>query len=110
MMLVYDQNLKNNNYRSITEVSHFLDDHRGRSSSCKDLFTVNVDTQRMKLKNYCERMMIADPLCYGRKAEDIMWRKTYHDVYSTAKLLRKVSEELSYLIMYHLNISTTIYM
>lgn len=36
-------------------------------------------------------MMIADPLCYGRKAEDILWRKIYHDVYSTAKILRKVS-------------------
>lgn len=80
-----------NIHRSITEVSHFLDDQRGRSSSCKHLFSVNVDTQRIKLKNYCERMMIADPLCYGRKAEDIMWRKTYHDVYSTAKILRKVS-------------------
>jgi len=76
-------------YKSINEVSHFLDDQRGRSLTCKDLFTVAVDTQRMKLKNYCERMMLADPLCYGRKAEDIMWRKTYHDVYSTAKILRK---------------------
>lgn len=76
-------------YKSINEVSHFLDDQRGRSLSCKDLFTVSVDTQRIKLKNYCERMMLADPLCYGRKAEDIMWRKTYHDVYSTAKILRK---------------------
>lgn len=76
-------------YKSINEVSHFLDDQRGRSLTCKDLFTVAVDTQRIKLKNYCERMMLADPLIYGRKAEDIMWRKTYHDVYSTAKLLRK---------------------
>lgn len=85
------KNSVNNVYRSITEVSHFLDDQRGRSSSCKHLFSINVDTQRIKLKNYCERMMLADPLCYGRKAEDIMWRKTYHDVYSTAKILRKVS-------------------
>ncbi|XP_015380477.1 PREDICTED: uncharacterized protein LOC107174153 [Diuraphis noxia] len=76
-------------YKSINEVSHFLDDQRGRSLSCKDLFTASVDTQRIKLKNYCERMMLADPLCYGRKAEDIMWRKTYYDVYSTAKILRK---------------------
>lgn len=79
-------------HRSINEVSHFLDDQRGRSSSCKDLFTVTVDIQRIKLKNYCERMMIADPLCYGRKAEDILWRKIYYDVYSTAKILRKVSK------------------
>jgi len=86
-----NQNFLQNVHRSITEVSHFLDDQRGRSLSCKDLFTVNVDTQRIKLKNYCERMMIADPLCYGRKAEDILWRKIYHDVYSTAKILRKVS-------------------
>lgn len=86
------ENSVNNVYRSITEVSHFLDDQRGRSLSIKDLFTVGVETQRVKLKNYCERMMLADPMCYGRKAEDIMWRKTYHDVYSTAKMLRKVSK------------------
>lgn len=92
MMLLkkYNKKFTNNVHRSITEVSHFLDDQRGRSLSCKDLFTITVDTQRIKLKNYCERMMLADPLCYGRKAEDIMWRKTYHDVYSTAKILRKV--------------------
>lgn len=90
-MLKYKEKFPKNIYRSITEVSHFLDDQRGRSLSCKDLFTITVDTQRIKLKNYCERMMLSDPLCYGRKAEDIMWRKTYHDVYSTAKILRKVS-------------------
>lgn len=86
----YDETYKINVPRSITEVAHFLDDQRGRSLSCKDLFTVTVETQRMKLKNYCERMMLSDPLCYGRKAEDILWRKTYYDVYSTAKILRKV--------------------
>ncbi|XP_050424981.1 nonsense-mediated mRNA decay factor SMG5 [Adelges cooleyi] len=76
-------------YKSITEVSHFLDDQRGRSLTCKDLFAVNIETQRAKLKNYCERMIFADPLCYGKKAEEILWRKIYHDVYSTAKILKK---------------------
>jgi len=102
--LTYNKNLINHVFRSINEVSHFLDDQRGRSLSCKDLFTATVDTQRIKLKNYCERMMLADPLCYGRKAEDIMWRKTYYDVYSTAKILRKVIKLLIYyyyICMYH---------
>ncbi|XP_050521123.1 nonsense-mediated mRNA decay factor SMG5 isoform X2 [Daktulosphaira vitifoliae] len=76
-------------YKSITEVSHSLDDQRGRSLTCKDLFTVNIEIQRLKLKNYCERMIFSDPSCYGRKAEEILWRKIYHDVYSTAKILKK---------------------
>lgn len=95
----YNENYVIDIHRSINEVSLFLDDQRGRSLTCKDLFTVTFDTQRTKLKNYCERMMLADPLCYGRKAEDIMWRKTYHDVYSSAKILRKVSKYLVHLPM-----------
>lgn len=105
MSLKYDENFINNVSRSINEVSHFLDDQRGRSLACKDLFTVTVDTQRIKLKNYCERMMLADPVCYGRKAEDIMWRKTYHDVYSTAKILRKVMKKINLYLVYYRYIS-----
>lgn len=47
-------------------------------------------------------MIFADPSCYGRKAEEIMWRKTYHDVYSTAKILKTVN--LLLFIFYAANI------
>jgi protein SMG5 len=49
-----------------------------------------VETQRVKLREYCERLIFSDPVGYGRKGEELLWRKGYYDVVTTAKRLRKV--------------------
>jgi len=77
-------------YRAITDVSRHLDDCRGRAQTCNDLFSPSVETQRMKLREYCERLIFSDPVGHGRKGEELLWRKGYYDVVTTAKRLRKV--------------------
>lgn len=46
----------------------------------------------MKLKDYCEKLMFIDPVGYGKKAEDLLWRKGYYEVFATSKRLNKVSK------------------
>jgi hypothetical protein len=76
--------------RAISDASRHLDDRRGRAQTCIDLFSPNVETQRVKLREYCERLIFSDPVGYGRKGEELLWRKGYYDVVTTAKRLRKV--------------------
>lgn len=76
-------------YRAISDVSRHLDDCRGRAQTSSDLFTPSVETQRVKLREYCERLIFSDPVGYGRKGEELLWRKGYYDVVTTAKRLRK---------------------
>jgi protein SMG5 len=47
----------------------------------------------MKLREYCERLIFSDPVGHGRKGEELLWRKGYYDVVTTAKRLRKVWEK-----------------
>lgn len=77
-------------YRALSDVSRHLDDCRGRAQTCSDLFSPSVETQRVKLRQYCERLIFSDPLGHGRKGEELLWRKGYYDVVTTAKRLRKV--------------------
>ncbi|XP_069679962.1 nonsense-mediated mRNA decay factor SMG5 isoform X3 [Periplaneta americana] len=76
-------------YRAISDVSRHLDDRRGRAQTCNDLFSPTVETQRVRLREYCERLIFSDPIGYGRKGEELLWRKGYYDVVTTAKRLRK---------------------
>lgn len=76
-------------YRSILDVVHVLDEQRGRAATVTDLFTQHLEAQRMKLRDYCERLMFSDPVGSGRKGEELLWRKGYYDVVSSAKRLKK---------------------
>lgn len=44
----------------------------------------------MNLREYCEKLMFIDPVGSGRKGEELLWRKGYYEVVSTAKRLHKV--------------------
>ena len=43
-----------------------------------------------RLKEYCERLMFYNPLFYGRKAEEVLWRKVYYDIIQLIKHNRRV--------------------
>lgn len=76
-------------FRSATEQSKRLDDARSCARTIGDLFTPSLQIQRHKFCEYCERLMFSDPTLYGKKSEDLLWRKGYYDVVSTAKKLKK---------------------
>jgi protein SMG5 len=76
-------------YRSTTEHAKRLDDARSCARNISDLFTPNLQVQRRKFCEYCERLIFSDPVLYGKKGEELLWRKGYYDVVSTAKKLKK---------------------
>lgn len=63
-----------------------------------DLFTPKLNIQRKKFREYCERLIFSDPVLFGHKGEELLWRKSYYDVVATAKKLKKreyTQEEVS---------------
>lgn len=93
-------------FRSISEQVRRLDDARSCARNVGDLFTLSLEVQRSKFRDYCERLIFSDPILYGRKAEELLWRKGFYEVISTAKRLKKkeyTSEDKAN-IQVHINI------
>lgn len=43
-----------------------------------------------RLQEYCEKLMFSWPLEYGRKVEEVIWRKGFYDVIQLVKRNIKV--------------------
>lgn len=43
-----------------------------------------------RLKYYCERLMFYNPIDYGRKAEEVLWRKVFYDIIQLVKRNKRV--------------------
>lgn len=76
-------------FRSISEHVRRLDDARSCANTIEDLYSPTIQSLRSKFKDYCERLVFAEPLLYGRKIEELLWRKAYYEVIATAKHLKK---------------------
>ncbi|XP_057339106.1 nonsense-mediated mRNA decay factor SMG5 [Microplitis mediator] len=76
-------------YRGVTDVAKRLDDQKASALTIKDIFTPSGEILRGKLKDYCERLIFNDPIGHARKIEELLWRRAFYDVVSTAKKLRK---------------------
>lgn len=82
-----------------------MDDARSCARQIGDIFTPNLQIQRKKFCEYCERLIFSETALYGKKLEEFLWRKGYYDVISTAKKLKKkeyTQDEVS-LIQAHVN-------
>lgn len=87
-------------FRFISDNARRLDDARGCASTVSELFTPSLLAQRSRLRENCEKLIFLDPALYGRKGEEMLWRKVYYDVVSTAKRLKKkdyTSEDVAHL-------------
>ncbi|KAH0539216.1 protein SMG5 [Cotesia glomerata] len=76
-------------YRGVTDVAKRLDEQKASALTIKDIFTPSGEILRGKLKDYCERLIFNDPIGHARKTEELLWRRAFYDVVSTAKKLRK---------------------
>lgn len=105
------QELSKKLHRSIAELVKRLNDGRAGAQSISDLFTPNLQIQRTKLRDYCERLIFSDPILYARKAEEVLWRKAYYDVVSSAKQLKRVEyiEREKAFLQTHLNAAIGFY-
>lgn len=60
---------------------------------------MHIEIQRQKLRDNCEKLLFLDPLNYGKKTLELLWRKVYYDTVSAAKKLRETdSDDDSYLL------------
>lgn len=76
-------------YRYVSDVARRVSEMTASSRSLVDLFSVSVEVQRQKLRDNCEKLMFLDPLNYGKKSLELLWRKVYYDTVSIAKKLRE---------------------
>lgn len=83
-------------YRGATEAARKLETRLSQGSSLTELFSTEVTELRMRLKDYCERLIFAEPVEYGKKAEDLLWRKVYYDFFWRCKQNRRKFLESDY--------------
>nr|XP_034195821.1 protein SMG5 isoform X1 [Osmia lignaria] len=76
-------------HKGITDIAKRLDEQKSRALTITDLFTPSGETLRGKLKDYCVRLIIKDPVGYARKTEELLWRKAFYDIVYVSKKLRK---------------------
>ncbi|CAK9804490.1 Nonsense-mediated mRNA decay factor SMG5 [Anthophora plagiata] len=76
-------------HKGITDIAKRLDEQKSRALTITDLFTPSGETLRVKLKDYCVRLITKDPVGYARKTEELLWRKAFYDIVYVSKKLRK---------------------
>lgn len=74
----------------MTEIVKKLDEQKNRALTVSDIFVPSGEVLRVRLKDYCERLILKDPIGNVHKIEELLWRKAFYDVVYAAKKLRKV--------------------
>ncbi|CAE1168341.1 SMG5 [Acanthosepion pharaonis] len=72
-------------YRAALDAIRRLDEILQQKRAYRDVFTQDAVGLRNKLKYYCERLMFYNPIDYGRKAEEVLWRKVFYDIIQLVK-------------------------
>uniref|UniRef100_A0A8C7YAQ6 Nonsense-mediated mRNA decay factor n=1 Tax=Oryzias sinensis TaxID=183150 RepID=A0A8C7YAQ6_9TELE len=76
-------------YRAVVESVHKLDVIIGSKSSYREVFKPENISLRNKLRELCVKLMFLHPVDYGRKAEELLWRKVYYEVIQVIKTNKK---------------------
>nr|XP_023657280.1 protein SMG5 isoform X1 [Paramormyrops kingsleyae] len=76
-------------YRAVVESVHKLDVIIGNKSSYREVFKPENISLRNKLRELCVKLMFLHPVDYGRKAEELLWRKVYYEVIQVIKTNKK---------------------
>ncbi|KAK2909842.1 nonsense-mediated mRNA decay factor SMG5 [Channa argus] len=76
-------------YRAVVESVHKLDAIIGNKASYREVFKPENISLRNKLRELCVKLMFLHPVDYGRKAEELLWRKVYYEVIQVIKTNKK---------------------
>ncbi|MGH0172562.1 UNVERIFIED_CONTAM: hypothetical protein FKN15_065065 [Acipenser sinensis] len=76
-------------YRAVVESVHKLDLIISNKSSYREVFKPENISLRNKLRELCVKLMFLHPVDYGRKAEELLWRKVYYEVIQLIKTNKK---------------------
>lgn len=76
-------------YRAAVDAVRKLDEGLKKKRAYREVFHQDAVGLRYKLREYCERLMFYNPLFYGRKAEEVLWRKVFYDIIQIIKKNRR---------------------
>ncbi|TDH11381.1 hypothetical protein EPR50_G00060400 [Perca flavescens] len=76
-------------YRAVVESVHKLDVIIASKASYREVFKPENISLRNKLRELCVKLMFLHPVDYGRKAEELLWRKVYYEVIQVIKTNKK---------------------
>ncbi|XP_046857731.1 protein SMG5-like [Xenia sp. Carnegie-2017] len=99
-------------FRSSVQVAQKIDSQIKSSSSWQELFSSDVILRRQRLRDSCELLLFSYPEDYGRKSEELLWRKVCYDIIQKLKYFRKKSiDDADLLTVYrsHLRSAMTLY-
>lgn len=78
-------------FRNALSIVRKLEVLAENAKSIRDIFSVSANSLRNKLKEQCYTATVSDKEDISRKAEDLVWRKIYHDVNQYHKRFKLVS-------------------
>lgn len=76
-------------YRAAVDAVRKLDEGLKKKRAYREVFHQDAVGLRYKLREYCERLMFYNPLYYGRKAEEVLWRKVFYEIIQIIKKNRR---------------------
>uniref|UniRef100_A0A8C8B215 Nonsense-mediated mRNA decay factor n=1 Tax=Otus sunia TaxID=257818 RepID=A0A8C8B215_9STRI len=76
-------------HRTVVEAVHRLDLILGNKAAYQEVFKPENISLRNKLRELCVKLMFLHPVDYGRKAEELLWRKVYYEVIQLIKTNKK---------------------
>ncbi|XP_074651204.1 nonsense-mediated mRNA decay factor SMG5-like [Tubulanus polymorphus] len=82
-------------YRAVLDCIRRLDEILKTKKAYRDVFLSESIGLRNRLKDYCEQLMFYDPTEYGRRAEELLWRKVFYDIIQLLKNHRKSVQQKS---------------
>ncbi|XP_020293816.1 protein SMG5 isoform X3 [Pseudomyrmex gracilis] len=82
-------------HRSITEIIKKLDEQKNHAQKVSDIFVSSGYILRTRLKDYCEKLILKDPVGNVHKTEELLWRKAFYEAVHAAKRLRKAKTKMS---------------
>lgn len=72
-------------YRGVLEYAKRLENGRQHRRNLMSVFQSEQVGLRHKLRDACEKLMFTFPVEYGKKAEELIWRKVYYEVIQLVK-------------------------
>ncbi|XP_013147577.1 PREDICTED: protein SMG5 [Papilio polytes] len=89
-------------YRYVSDVSRRIGEATAQCTSLSDLFATNIEVQRQKLRENCEKLFFCDPINYGKKSLELLWRKVYYETVCAAKKFRESNNEFDGYLCTHI--------
>ena len=78
----------------MSDLTRRLDEALPKCGNAAALFSPQLQLYRVKLRDYCLRLVTADPLRLGSNSLDILWRKGVYDTLVAAKTFKVCKKEI----------------